>query len=68
MAHIDTTGHLHLDSPLGVTTMVLCPHSDNIEDIIVHPGDTAPSEPMCEGCYEILDIEDQTTTEEGSPA
>lgn len=65
MAHLDKTGHLHLDNPEG---LVLCPHSGNVEDIIIHPGDTAPSEPMCEGCYEILDTEEPTTTEEGSTA
>jgi hypothetical protein len=57
MAHIDKSGHLHLDSPMGITTMVLCPVTGHVEDIIIHQGDTTPAEPICEGCYEVFNYE-----------
>lgn len=57
MAHIDKSGHLHLDTP----NLVLCPKTGRVEDVIVHPGDTAPSEPICEGCYEVFNMKDQVT-------
>lgn len=60
MAHIDKTGHLHLDTPIGGVELVLCPVSGHVEDVIVHPGDETPAEPICEGCYEVFNDEEGT--------
>lgn len=54
MAHIDSTGHLHLDSAVP---LVLCPTTGHIEDVITHTGDQTPSEPICEGCYEVFNLD-----------
>lgn len=57
MAHIDSSGHLHLDRPIGSVDLVLCPVTGHIEDVIIHPGIEAPAEPICEGCYEVFNLD-----------
>jgi hypothetical protein len=54
MAYIDKTGHLKLDNPLG---LVLCPVTGEVEDLVVLMADTAPSEPLCDGCYEVFNFD-----------